>query len=74
MFIAKTNAAIGWIDLQNDRVDAFANFEQIAGFADFLVPGKFREVNQAIDAGQQFDKSAEIGEARDGAGSRDHPL
>ncbi len=35
---------------------------------DLFAPGHFRDVDEALDAGLDFDEGAEVGEARDGAG------
>jgi hypothetical protein len=35
---------------------------------DLFAPGHFGDVDEAFDAGLDFDKGTEVGEARDGAG------
>src|SRR5579871_3625787 len=65
---AQRNTALGRIQAEDDGFDDFALFHDVAGLADLAFsPRHFRDVNQAFDAGFEFDKSAKIGEARDRA-------
>src|SRR5580692_7684194 len=54
------NAALLGLDRENDRVDQFALLHDIAGDPDLLAPGHFRDVNEALNAGLEFDKCTEL--------------
>ena len=58
------------LDGEDDGVDRVALLENVAGMVDLFAPGHLGDVNEAFDAGLDFDKGAEVGEARDGAGDR----
>ena len=55
LFEAERDAALlgarGWLDGENDSVDAVALAEQVGGMADFLGPRHLRDVNEALEAG-----------------------
>jgi hypothetical protein len=50
---------------EDDGIDAVALLEHVAGVADLLAPGHFRDVNEAFDAGFDLDECAEVHEAGD---------
>ncbi len=65
---AERDAALLGLDGEDDGIDALALLEQVAGMAKLFAPGHLGDVNEAFDAGLDFDKCAEVGKARDGAG------
>ena len=65
---AERDAPLFGLDGENDCVDAVAVLEQVAGMANLLAPGHFRDMDEAFNAGLDFDKGPEIHEAGDGAG------
>src|SRR6266404_6370276 len=44
------------IDPEHNRLDFLVRFKDVGGFGDSFGPGKFGDMNQALDAGFQFDK------------------
>src|SRR3546814_2193786 len=64
---AKRNAALVAIDFEDDDVDFLAGRDDLAGVDVLLDPRHFADVNQAFDAGFEFDERAVIGDVRDGA-------
>ena len=65
---AETQTARCLIHLQDDGLDALALLQDVAGTLDAFGPRHFRDVDQSFDAGQHFDKSAEIRQPGDFAG------
>ena len=57
-----------WLNAENHSIYAVALLEQVAGMANFLVPGHLRDVNEAFNAGFDLDECAEVGQAGDRAG------
>ena len=64
LLVAEADTPLGRIYLQNHRLHALAHFQQIARLANALFPGQLGQMNQAVDAGQQFDEGAEISQPR----------
>src|SRR5271157_2969195 len=62
------DAALFRLDGEDDGVDCVTLLEDVAGVTEFFAPGHFRDVDEAFDAGFDFDKCAEVGEAGDRAG------
>ncbi len=65
---AERDAALFGLDPENNRLDGVALLEHVAGMADLFAPRHFGDVNEALEAGLDFDERAEVGEASDGAG------
>ena len=65
---AERDAAFFGLDGEDDGIDGVALLENVAGMMDLLAPGHFGDVNEALDAGLDFDEGAEVGEAGDSAG------
>src|SRR3546814_7625923 len=64
---AERNAALVAIDFEDDDVDFLAGRDDLAGVDVILDPRHLADVNQAFDAGFEFDKRAVIGDVSDGA-------
>jgi len=63
LFESEGEAALGGggLYLQDDDFDGLAFFDDVAGLSDFaLRPRHFRDVDQAFDAGFEFDERAEL--------------
>src|SRR3546814_846603 len=64
---AKRDAALVAVDLEDDDVDFLAGRNDLAGVDVLLDPRHFADVDQAFDAGLEFDERTIIGDVRDGA-------
>ncbi len=50
---------------ENDGIDHVAEIHYFSGLVDALRPGHFREMDEAFDAGLEFDEGTEISDAGD---------
>ncbi len=65
---SQRDAALGGVDLQDHNFDRLALLHHVAGFSDFaLRPRHLGNMNQALDAGLEFDERSKIHQPRDGA-------
>ena len=58
------NALIGRIHRQHDHFHRLARFQHVGGLAHLLRPRHLRQMNQTVEPRFEFDKGAEIGDAR----------
>ncbi len=65
---AQRDAALFGLDAEDDRVDGIALLEHVAGVANLFAPRHLGDVNEAFDAGLDFNEGTEVGKARDCAG------
>jgi hypothetical protein len=64
---AKRNAALVAVDFEHHDVDFLAGRNDLAGVDVLLGPAHFRNVDQAFDAGFQFDERTVFGDVGDAA-------
>src|SRR5579863_726134 len=60
---AERNAPLRGIHVEHGHVHALANLDDFRGMLEPLAPRHLRDMNQPLDAGQQFDESSVVGEA-----------
>ena len=65
---AKRNAALGGVHVEHLHIHLLAGGDDLAGMDVLLGPRHFADVDQALDAGLQFDEGAVIGDVGDAAG------
>jgi hypothetical protein len=64
---AERDAALVAVDFENDDVDFLAGRNDLAGVDVLLDPRHFADVDQALDAGFEFDERTIVGDVRDRA-------
>src|SRR3984957_13295926 len=64
---AKRNAALGGVDLEHLNLDLLAGRDDLARVDVLLGPGHFGDVDEALDAGLEFNKGAVVGDVGDAA-------
>ncbi len=62
---AERDAAVAGLDVQDDDVNFFADFEEFRGMLDFLGPADLADVDEAFDALFEFDEDAVVDDADD---------
>ena len=65
---SERDAVLLRLDAEDDGVHAVALLEHVAGVAQLLAIGHLRDVDEAFDAGFNFDKRPKVGQPRDRAG------
>src|SRR5271155_162201 len=64
---AQRNAAIAWVDSQDDRLNLVTGLDQLRRMLHPLRPGHLRNVNESFDALLQLDECAVVGHAENAA-------
>src|ERR1017187_9604481 len=67
LFDAERDAALAGFDFEHDGFHLVAHLDHFAGMLHAAAPGHFGDVDEAFDAGFEFDESAVIGNADDTA-------
>src|SRR6185437_4035728 len=64
---AERDAAVLPVHTEHHGLDRLAHLDRVLGLADAARPGHLADVDEALDAGLEFDESAEVGGAGDAA-------
>ena len=62
---AEGDAAVAGLDVEDDDVDFFADFEKLGWMLDFFRPAQLGDVNEALDALFELDENAVVDDADD---------
>ena len=65
----ESDTALFGLDRENDGVDAVALLEDVAGVAELLAVGHFRNMDQTLHTGLDLDECPKIGEPCHGSGN-----